>query len=67
LSHHTITIIIYKNGGFIRKVVLYIAMTMDGMISDSNDGIFFLDSYGELKWVVDKTNAIISNRHDIDG
>ena len=42
-----------------RKVVLYIAMTMDGMIADSSDGISFLDSYGELKWVVDKTNEIM--------
>jgi dihydrofolate reductase len=46
-----------------RKVVLYIAMTLDGMIADSNDGISFLDPYGDLKWVIDKTNELM-NRTD---
>ena len=48
-----------------RKVLLYIAMTMDGLIADSNDGESFLDPYGELKWVVDKNNAIMERTDTI--
>ena len=29
------------------------------MIADSNDGISFIDPYGELKWVIDKTNTLM--------
>ena len=46
-----------------RKVVLYIAMTLDGMIADSNDGMSFLEPYGELEWVIEKTKALM-NRTD---
>ena len=46
-----------------RKVVLYIAMTLDGMIADSNDGMSFLEPYVELEWVIEKTIALM-NRTD---
>ncbi len=50
-----------------RIVVLYIAMTLDGMIVDLNDGISFLYPYGDLKWVIDRqdkrTNGIEQTRY----
>jgi dihydrofolate reductase len=34
-----------------RKVILYIAMTLDGMIADSHDGLSFLEPYDNLESV----------------
>jgi dihydrofolate reductase len=42
-----------------RKVVLYIAMTLDGMIAESNNGTAFLVPYGELVWVIEKIKALM--------
>ena len=48
-----------------RKVVLYIAMILEGVIANSNDGISFLDPYGELKWVLDKTHGLMGRTDTI--
>jgi dihydrofolate reductase len=40
-------------------------MTIVGMITDANDGISSLDPYGDLKWVIDKTNEIMDRTDTI--
>lgn len=43
-----------------RKVILYIAMTLDGMIADSNDGLSFLDLYQDIDWVNESYKTLLS-------
>lgn len=38
-------------GEMMRKVILYIAMTIDGKIADANDGISFLEPYDGIGWI----------------
>lgn len=48
-----------------RKVVFYTTLTFKRIISDANDGIYFLDPYGELKWDLDKINALMARTDTI--
>jgi dihydrofolate reductase len=42
-----------------RKVILYISMTLDGMIADLSDGLSFLEPYDGLTWVKDSYDALL--------
>jgi dihydrofolate reductase len=43
-----------------RKVILYIAMTIDGMIAETNDELSFLEPYDGLSWVEEFNQAMLS-------
>lgn len=42
-----------------RKVILYIAMTLDGMIADSNDGLSFLEPYDGVALVKESYDVLL--------
>ena len=43
-----------------RKVILYIAMTIDGMIAEKDDALSFLEPYDGLSWVEKYNQAMLS-------
>jgi len=43
-----------------RKIILYIAMTLDGYIADSNDGLSFLDAYNLYPEIQTSYNQLMS-------
>jgi len=42
-----------------RKIILYIAMTLDGFIADSSDGLSFLDAYNSYPEVQESFNQLL--------
>lgn len=42
------------------EVILYVAMTIDGMIADTHDELSFLESYDGLSWIEESNQAILS-------
>jgi dihydrofolate reductase len=42
-----------------RKIILYIAMTLDGFIADSHDGLSFLDAYNDYPEVQTSINNLM--------
>jgi dihydrofolate reductase len=44
-----------------RKVILYIAMTLDGMIADLNDGFSFLEPYDGVNLVKESYDALLKS------
>jgi len=44
-----------------RKVILYIAMTIDGMIADLNDGFSFLEPYDGVNLVKESYDALLNS------
>jgi dihydrofolate reductase len=47
----------------VRKIILYIAMTLDGFIADENDGFSFLNEYDNLESIQNSYSLFI-NRID---